>query len=340
MMNFQMKTLSILLSTVLATTAFAQELSQDAPLEFVKPSTTPLDLREPQLPPEADPVFAPASEAQPNPAPAPTPTKIPRNRRVRTVKIKMPPVLVKDTLGKAERGVASNTYIKSSPGATSNTNSLNQPPPLEMIKPTEAPVQTPAQAQTPPPPAVVIENKVEVQTAPQAPVAPVVAAPTQAAAERRHHSAPPGSGRKKALSNARVTNIWAVKGSTKTGSFMASWNPVLYPYQRWNFGLAVGATIFESEAVSGKPSDTFWVYEYGASVSYYVSRRFLPEVIIGAQTWNDADITNHFMLAANANFLFRERPYRVLDRVVIGYGMLNMDTGNTHIFRAGLGFRF
>lgn len=103
----------------------------------------------------------------------------------------------------------------------------------------------------------------------------------------------------------------------------------------------MGVTQFESENVAGLSADSFLVYEYGASVSYYVSRIFLPELVIGQQMWNEASgSTSNLLVAFNGNLLFRKRPFGYLDRAYVGLGSLQMNGGSTNIFRAGIGVRF
>jgi len=179
-----------------------------------------------------------------------------------------------------------------------------------------------------------------------APVAPVRksrrrVAPVVAGGETVAQPAPSSGVRHPSYLNFRFANIWAIRNRTNSGSFIVGWDPVIIPWKRFNFGATLGVTEFESEQVTGLAAKSFTVFEYGAAMSYYASRVFLPELVIGAQTWNEPGKSGtHPLIAFNGNLLFRHRPFGVLDRAYVGFGSLQVSGGSTNLFRAGVGFRF
>jgi hypothetical protein len=310
----------IILFSSLISTAFGQELSQDAPLEAIRPRSTPIELK---------------------PDPPPPPKMAPRKRMVPTNPAVAPNVVNTQT---------THRKVIRKQESTSTTTSVPvevAPAPMPVRRRVIREVPPPAVSETPPSQDIEAPSRVApVQTAPvSVPVRRVRKVVTETPAPIRHAEVTERtakSGRKRALSNFRIANIWAVRGTTNSGSFLLGWDPVLFPYKRFNFGLSLGATKFESEALPGHATESFFVYEYGFATSYYMSRTFLPELVIGAQTWKESEkATTNLLVLANANFMFRKRPLGGnLDRIYGGYGMLATSGGMTNIIRVGIGFRF
>jgi hypothetical protein len=302
-----MKALLLLgITAVITPPAFAEE----APLELGRPNATPITIERKLDPPPVDPTIKP--------------------KKVRKVK------KAAETVGAATTPVTTPTPSPTpagpppaaAPGATATT--------------TPAPVETPAAT----PPAATATTAAPVTTPPPATPAPggkkkKTSANAESVTQTKEGGEKPVSLRHRALLNFRFANIWAIRNRTNTGSFIGSWDPVIQPWKRFNFGVSLGVTQFESETVAGRSADTFLVFEYGVSASYYLSRIFLPELVIGAQTWNESGASSTDpLIAVNLNFLFKKRPFGYLDRVYGGFGSLQVSGGSTNILRGGIGLRF
>jgi hypothetical protein len=319
-----MRSIMLVSLALLTSTASGQELQQEAPLEAIRPRSTPIVLEE-------------------DPPPAPPPP-----RKVIRRKVNRPVTTSESTSVKSEVNSVSTPTpaprrrIIRKKVTTVEKHSENANP--VVVEKTEL-GSGPPEAVANPNPTPTQEAKVrrvrKTLTPPVAEVVPAKATPVDSkkrSAKGRGH----GGGRRQALLNFRTASIYARKKSTSTGSFIVGWDPVILPYKRFNFGLSLGITRFESESLPTQSAANFFVYEYGVASSYYVSRTFLPELIVGMQTWKESNkATSNLFIAGNANFLFRRRPMRGhLDRLYLGYGMLGTTGGATHILRAGIGFRF
>lgn len=323
-----------------ATSTLAQELLNDAPLEMVRPKSYPMPLE---------------SEPLPNVTPN---SKVPKKKKS---------ALPKETAKTRQPSAAADVNpFATKPVKTKPVEIKDGPqlPTLDDIEPyrPQRKAQVRKIEKRAPEPAMdkPAQRRPEVSNLPAKPVKVVMpltpigpVRKSDSSKNRRTASETPEpvpsienqpkpslSGRKKSLSNVRFGNIWAMKNGTKSGSFIASWDPVLFPYKRWNFGFTLGATKFERESLPSLPAEPFWVYEYGVTASYYLSRHLLPEVVLGQQIWNDVERTNNMLLAVNLNYVFKERPYRVIDRLYVGYANVSMDGGTTTVVRGGIGFRF
>ncbi len=299
--------------------ALAQE-GDNAPLELGRPSATPIKIKRTPPPPPPD-LEPPPQEA------------VKKRKIVKKKKLK------KETIAAPQPQPAEPAAVAPTPTPT--------PAPAPAPAPSPAPVVAAPAAPSPTvtPPAVTsptVNKTVNTKPAPQvqAPVAtskkvnPVGEAVLTATKSET-------SLRQRALLNFRVANIWALRNRTNSGSFMIGWDPVILPWKRFNFGTTLGVTQFQSESVAGRSADNFFVYEYGVSTSYYLSRVFLPELVIGGQTWaEDGGSTSSLLIALNANFLFKRRQFKFVDRAYFGMGSLQVSGGSTNIFRAGIGLRF
>jgi hypothetical protein len=145
--------------------------------------------------------------------------------------------------------------------------------------------------------------------------------------------------RRKILPKFKTAMIWVVKKKTNAGSFIFSWDPLIYPNKRWNFGYNLGVTQFESESVGTFEPERIWVSEYSATASYYITRRHLPEVFIGGQIWHDHGVKNHLMIGVNMNWIVPRRFLKV-DRIYLGSALMELDGTMSSVFRGGFGFRF
>jgi hypothetical protein len=135
------------------------------------------------------------------------------------------------------------------------------------------------------------------------------------------------------LLDFRLTQISMIQDHGNAFSAAASWNPRYVLGLGMSLGADVGLSALKlQDSVPGP------VLDYQGAVGFAVQGGFGLELTAGRQLWFSQG-KNYDVLGANALYVFERSRLGALDRVVVGYEGLSMDSVYTNVLRIGVGFR-